>query len=127
VLRQSKWTKYQRDSAERVAIYRTPLGRTRPSAATSPFSAVAEMFSKKAKTVYEFQKTFAQGEAERFIDTKYNPAIVQKLTGATGDSIAHFMYAYPMPYDFARTCTDLELKMWIRSSYRKWLGDSTTK
>jgi hypothetical protein len=31
------------------------------------------------------------------------------------------MYAYPMAYDFARTATDLELKMWIRDNYREWL------
>lgn len=114
-------TKYQRDSIERQQIYKLPLQRTRPQAITSPASAIAELFSKKAKRVYAFQKTFAAGEMEKYVDTRYTPELVTKLTGITGDTIGHFMYAYPMPYDFARSATDLELKMWIRSNYKAWM------
>ena len=120
-LHQSKLSKYQIDSIERQAIYKLPLQRTPPSPFLSPFSAIAEKFSKKAKRTYAFQENFRNGEIEKFVDTRYTPAIVTKLTGLTGDSIGHFMYAYPMPYDFARTSTDLELKMWIRASYKEWL------
>jgi hypothetical protein len=112
-------TRYQVDSAERATIYKIPLQRTHASI-MSPASALAELFSQKAKRTYAFQKTFAEGEIEKFVDSRYSPTLVTKLTGLTGDSIGHFMYAYPMPYDFARTATDLELKMWIRSSYRDW-------
>ena len=83
-------------------------------------SAIAEKFSRRAKTIYRFQKTFEAGEIEKFIDTRYYPDIVTALTGLTGDSIGHFMYACPMPYDFARAATDLEVKMWIRSNYKQW-------
>ena len=71
--------------------------------------------------LYEFQKTFAEEEVNKFIDTRYTTSLVAKLTGLTGDSVAHFMYDYPMPYDYARNATDLELKMWIRSSYKEWI------
>jgi len=86
----------------------------------SPFSAIAEKFSKKSKRAFQFQKDFYRLESEKFIDTRYTPDLVNELTGATGDSIGHFMYAYPMPYDFARTASDLEIKMWIRTSYKVW-------
>jgi hypothetical protein len=31
------------------------------------------------------------------------------------------MNTYPMDYEFARTATDLELKMWIRHNYKDYL------
>lgn len=113
-------TAYQKDSMERRSIYKVPLQRTRPTV-MSPASMIAEKFSLKAKMVYLFQKNFAAGEMEKYIDTRYTKQLVNELTGATGDSIGNFMYAYPMPYDFARWSTDLELKMWIRDNYREWL------
>lgn len=119
-LRPGHLTPYQLDSLERASIYRTPLQRTHPTG-MSPASMLAEKFSRRAKMVYKFQENFHAGEIEKFIDTRYTPSLVTELTGATGDSIGHFMYAYPMAYDFARLATDLELKMWIRSNYRTWL------
>jgi hypothetical protein len=122
-------TQYQIDSTERAVIYKVPLQRTHPNPLASPAGALAEMFSKKAKRVYAFQQNFQAGEIEKFVDTRYSTTLVSKLTGFTGDTIAHFMYAYPMPYDFARTATDLELKMWIRNNYKDWMkshGDTTT-
>jgi hypothetical protein len=114
-------TQYQLDSVERATIYKIPLGRTHPSPIMNPASALAEKFSKRAKIVYRFQKTFAAGEIEKFVDSRYSPRLVTQLTGITGDSIGHFMYAYPMPYDFARAASDLEIKMWIRSNYKEWI------
>lgn len=116
-----KRTKYQIDSEERRVIYRKPLSRKPPSPIMSPVSALAELFSKKAKREYAFQKTYQNDELNRFIDTRYTNDLVTKLTGLKGDSLARFMYDYPMPYDYARTATDLELKMWIRDSYRLWI------
>lgn len=124
-LRPGHLTQYQMDSAERVAIYHFPLSREHPSPFVSPISAIAELFSREARRTYRFQKVFAAGEIEKFVDTRYTPELVTKLTGLTGDSIGHFMYANPMPYDFARVATDLEIKMWIRSSYREWMKTAT--
>ena len=121
-------SQYQRDSAERRDIYKLPLQRRPPSAFVSPVSALAEKFSKKAKRTYAFQKEFEQGEVDRFIDTRYTTKLVAQMTGLTGDSAAAFMYANPMPYEYARNASDLELKMWIRSSYKQWVhraADST--
>ena len=120
-LRPGHLTKYQLDSFERAVTYKVPLQRRPPSPLVSPVSALAEKFSKRAKRTYQFQKNFAAGEIEKFVETRYSPELVTELTGLTGDSIGHFMYAYPMAYDFARTATDLEVKMWIRTNYREWI------
>lgn len=120
-LRPGRLTQYQRDSAERRSTYRMALERTKPSAIMSPASFLADQFSRKSKHLYKFQKDFPRMEQERFIDTRYTAAVVSAVTRLTGDSIGHFMYAYPIPYDFARAATDLELKMWIKNNYKAWI------
>ena len=120
-LKASRLSRYQLDSIERAETYKLPLQRTPPSAFNSPVSAIAELFSKRAKQTYKFQENFRNGEIEKFIDTRYSPAMVTKLTGLTGDTVGYFMYINPMPYNFARVATDLELKMWVRSNYKEWL------
>jgi hypothetical protein len=114
-------TPYQVDSIERASIYKVQLQRRPPSPFVSPVSAIAEKFSKRAKRNYQFQKDFAAGEIEKFVDTRYTTDLVKSLTGLTGDSVGHFMNTYPMPYDFARAATDLEIQMWIRDNYKDWI------
>ena len=114
------YTPYQHDSIRRVKTYAVALSRQHSSPLTSPFSFVAEKFNKRSKQIFKFQKNFNKWETERFIDSRYTPELVQEMTQLSADSIGYFMNAYPMPYDYARAATDLELKMWIRDSYRKW-------
>ncbi len=114
-------TQYQVDSAERRAVYHSELARQHPSPVMSPFSALAEKFNKKAKRTYKFQADYEQRDLQRFIDTRYTPDLVSSLTHFTDDTLGYFMNTYPMPYDFARSASDLEMKMWIRSNYKAWL------
>lgn len=121
------YTPYQADSIRRVSTYRPFLNRTKSSPISSPFSFVAEKFNKRSKQIFKFKKNFGAWEDARFIDTRYTPELVYEMTGMEGDSIGHFMNANPMPYDYARAATELELKMWIRHHHREWLKtiDST--
>lgn len=119
VVRPRDYSPYQIDSIERRSTYKRTLAR-RKASAMSPFSFVAEKFSKTAKQTYRFQKAYNYLEDQRFIDSKYTSDLVSEMTGLDGDSLAHFMNAYPMPYDYARTATDLEIKMWIRTNHKKW-------
>ena len=123
-IRAYNWTQYQADSAERRSIYKIQLQRTHSQPVMSPASALAELFSKRAKSIYRFQKEFAAGEIEKFVDTRYTPELVTELTKLEGDDIGHFMYAYPMAYDFAREATDLEIKIWIRENFKTWAKDA---
>lgn len=122
-----KYTPYQADSVQRYSTYERTLLRRREGSVVSPVSFLAEKLSKKSKAMFRFQKDFARMENERFVDTKYSPELVMQMTGLTGDTVAHFMNAYPMPYDFARAAGELELKMWIRTSYREWLAKGRIK
>ncbi|MCB0700010.1 MAG: carboxypeptidase-like regulatory domain-containing protein [Chitinophagales bacterium] len=115
------YTPYQRDSITRRQTYKTTLGTQHASPFNSPFSFVAEKVSRKSKRTFRFQKNFYTWEQQKFINTRYTPQLVEEMTGAEGDTIGYFMSANPMPYDYARAATELELKMWIRYHYRQWL------
>lgn len=115
-----KYTPYQLDSINRRETYSRVLARHKSSIA-SPLSWTAEKFSKRAKRIFKFQKMYNGMEEQKFIDTRYTPAIVAQMTGLQGDTLAHFMNANPLPSDFARAATDLELKMWIRENYKAWM------
>lgn len=114
-----RFTPYQIDSMQRASTYSRAMARQH-SSAMSPVSFVAERFSKRSKRIFKFQKNFYIWEDQKFIDTRYSAELVEQLTGLTGDTLAHFMNENPMPYDYARTASELEVKMWIREKYKLW-------
>ena len=120
VIKQRYKTKYQIDSAERKVIYRSTLVRQK-SGIGSPFSMLAEKISPKQRALFKFKKTFGTLEEQQFTDSRYTPEMVASLTNLGGDTLAHFMNSYPMPYDYARAATALELKMWVKYNFRDFL------
>jgi hypothetical protein len=120
------YTPYQIDSMRRRKLYALDLSRERVSSTVmgsifSPASALAEQFSKKSKQRFRFQKNFVKWEDQKYVDTRYLPEEVASLTGMSGDTLAAFMNSHPMPSDYARSATDLEIKMWIKYNYREWI------
>ena len=116
------YTPFQLDSMERRSPYKLPLQREKEGSAMHPVSLIAEKVFGMHKDLYKFQKDFAYWEAQRFIDTRYTPDVVATLTNLKGDTLANFMNAYPMDYDFSRNATDLEIKMWIRYNYKQYMN-----
>lgn len=116
-----KYTPYQMDSIERHGTYVRALSRERSGSIMSPVTFVAERLSKRSKQLYRFQKSFNYWEDQKYIESRYSKELVQQLTGLKGDTLAYFMNAYPMPYDYARVASELELKMWIREQYKAWV------
>lgn len=122
VVKQKYRTEYQRDSALRVSEAIKALEYERTGGIMSPFTFAAERLSKKQKQIYRFKKNFPAMEAERFIESRYTSELVSEMTGLQGDTLAYFMQTYPMAYDYARSATSLELKMWIRDNYKLFLN-----
>ncbi len=119
VIIRPRFTPYQADSIQRRRTYSRALAQ-RHAPVMSPVSFVAEKFSRRSKQVFRFQKNYNNWEDERFVDSRYSADLVSQLTGLQDDSLGYFMNAYSMPYDYARTATDLEIKMWIRYNYKEW-------
>lgn len=120
IVTQKYKTKYQTDSAERQAVHSRVLARQK-SGIGSPFSLLAEKLSPSQRAMFRFQKNFTLLEQEQFSDSRYSPALVSSLTNLSGDTLAFFMNQYKIPYDYARTATPLELKMWIRYNYKDFM------
>lgn len=116
-----RYTPYQLDSMERRSTYQRALAREKGGSVMSPVTFLAEKLSRRSKRIYRFQKDFSKWEKDKFISSRYTPELVTSQTGLQGDTLAYFMNANEMPYDFARVASDLEIKMWIREQYRAWL------
>lgn len=83
-------------------------------------SKLARIISGREKREKKFVKDFIDDQQYRFTSLRYTPSLVEQMTGLTGDTVAFFMASNPIPYDYARTASDLEIKMWIRTQYRAW-------
>lgn len=133
VLVRPKYHQFQFDSAERVVIYHKVLGdvamkpRITISGGTSAgltmeggISKLARIISGREKREKKFVQDFIADQQYRFISLRYTPQIVEAMTGLSCDTASLFMAQNPMPYDYARAASDLEVKMWIRTQYRAW-------
>lgn len=128
-------TKYQKDSIARRTEYagamdyktfKTQLPKLKDLKAgesvkiQGPLSGILDKHTRKSKRIAAFKEQFQQGEMALYLDAKYNADSVSVLTGLKGDSLSMFMQAYPMSYDYARSASDLEIKMWILYNYKQW-------
>ena len=125
-----EYTPYQKDSAEMAMLYSDQLNAKpiKPGFSsangggfTGLIGGAVQKISRSYKQKKKFQKNFQNDEQQKYIDTRYTPQLVTTLTGFTGDTLATFMNTYPMEYRFARSATDLEMKMWIRDNYKEYL------
>jgi hypothetical protein len=122
-----KGSTYKLDSVERSMIYGRGLREAKKKVQVSlsnglVFHNLPSQFAKRLtgqlKREKRFLRLFEEGEKEKFIATRYNMAVVNKVTGLQGDDAANFMNANPIDYEFARKATELELVMWVRASYK---------
>lgn len=108
------YTPYQLDSIKRASLYKDAFDYKREKSVRSPISAVHQKFSKKHKNQQQFQRQVLSMEREKFIDSRYNLELVNRLMGWGNDSSLQFMRVNPMEYDYARAASELEIKLWIK-------------
>lgn len=77
--------------------------------------------SGKKKRQKRFFEQLQQDEKSKFIALCYNTAIVKDITRLDDSTADLFILHNPMPYDFARSATPLEIHMWIREQSRNFL------
>jgi hypothetical protein len=120
---------YKIDSIERSIIYRKAMNDANQKVKVSVGTGIAfngligktvSRITGREKRLQRFKRTFVQGERDRFINTRYNTEVIYRVTGLTGDDAGKFLNAYPIPYDYARTASELELLMWIRNNYKQY-------
>lgn len=129
-------TQYQQDSLEMTSLYSKELN-TKPvkvgfsnangGGFTGLIGAPVKKMSRSYRQNKRFKENFNKDMQQRYIDSKYTPVLVNAITSLSGDSLAVFMNTYPMEYAFARTATDLEIKMWIRNNYKQYQRDGLAR
>lgn len=78
-------------------------------------------FSKAERNKRRFQRMFPEFEHDAFIDSRYTPELVTRLTGLSGDSLTQFLHLFRPDYDFTRAASDLEFWSWIKNQYKDWV------
>lgn len=134
----SDMARFQRDSTERRVVYRkvlndaghSPTGNFKNGVGVDGlFTSLAYWISGKGKRNKKFVKTMIANEQAKYVTIRYNVLLVRQQTGLTEEEAIQFIIDNPMPHDYARTASDLEMKMWIRNNYKTWAkrgGTDTT-
>ena len=114
-------TEYQKDSLNRAEIYKDAFDYQQQKSAFSPITSIYQKFSKKYKNLRKFQDQIIDMEQQKFIDTRYTPELVNALTKLVDEELASFINQYPMEFDYARTASELEIKMWIKYNFQDYI------
>lgn len=130
----SEMAKFKRDSALQRTIYRKALKdaatKAKPQLLLNKpgevgismeggVSAFAMWVSGKKKKLKKFSAMLEAGERQRYTDVRYNAGLVSRVMGIDDSAALAFVDSHPIPYDFARAASDLEIKMWIREEYKR--------
>lgn len=113
-------TPYQIDSARRASIYQDVFEYEQQKSAMSPVTSIYQKFSKKHKDLRKFKAQIVDIEKQKFIDSRYHVNIVMAMTKLPEELAREFMNAYPMEFDYARTASELEIKMWIKYNFLEY-------
>ncbi|MBW8684011.1 carboxypeptidase-like regulatory domain-containing protein [Chitinophaga rhizophila] len=124
----TQYTPYQADSIARRETFGyildkrdMPLaGSNTPVGAGIVFSPFTR-YSRKEKQKREFKKIFAKAEQERYVDSRYTPVFVSKVTSLKGDSLQMFMRNNHPDHHMLRTMPQEDLIYWITDRYKAWI------
>ncbi|KAA2241876.1 carboxypeptidase-like regulatory domain-containing protein [Chitinophaga agrisoli] len=123
----AQYTPYQLDSITRRQQYGFMLDRkdlhlagdNTPQGFGLTFSPITR-FSRKEKQKRQFKKNFEKAEQERYIDSRYTPLLVARVTGLKGDSLQLFMHENYPDYNTMRMMHTEDLIYWITDKYKSW-------
>lgn len=120
-------TPYQADSMERRAQFGYILdlpnhklaGDNTPQGAGIVFSPFTR-YSRKEKQKREFKKIYQKAEMQKYIDSRFTPLFVSRVTSLKGDSLTHFMQDNYPDYNTLRNMNNEDFIYWITDKYKSW-------
>lgn len=75
---------------------------------------------KRNRSMASFQKRLLQEEQDKFIDHRFNKALVRRLTLLTGAELDSFMYIYRPSYTFTKMAGDYEFQYYIKEAFYRF-------
>lgn len=81
---------------------------------------------KKNKSTMRFQERLLQQERDKFIDHRFNKALVRRLTNLDSVALDRFMQVYRPDFEFAAYTPDYQFQLYIKESAAKFKAGSNT-
>ncbi len=78
---------------------------------------------RKKRESLAFQRRLVEDEHDKYIDHRFNPSIVLKITHLQGDALDSFMARYRPSYSFCEHATDYDLLDYIKLAFREYQKD----
>ncbi len=87
-------------------------------------NSLIEMFEyRKKRESVAFQHRLVEDEHDKYIDHRFNPSIVLKITHLKGDALDSFMVRYRPSYSFCEHATDYDLLDYIKLAFSEYQKD----
>jgi hypothetical protein len=114
-----------REDYAKIFDYRKPGLRPSVNANGVGFdlNEIINMFRfRRNKSMLAFQKRLVMQEQEKFVDHRFNKALVRRLTSLTGNELDSFMLMYRPAYEFTLLTSDYDFQEYIKEAYRRYLN-----
>ena len=87
-------------------------------------NSLIEMFNKtKIHRTLAFQQRLVEEEHDKYVDHRFNPSIVLRITRLQGDELDSFMARYRPSYEFCVRATDYDLFDYIKLAFAEYQKD----
>lgn len=92
-----------------------------PVAAGFDLESLIDIFNfKKKRSMASFQRRLLQQEQDKYVDHRFNKALVRRLTGLDSIELPKFMAIYRPPYEFTVMLGEYDFQKYIKDSYERY-------
>jgi len=78
-------------------------------------------FSREGRNAAHLRETIENDYKQDVVDSRFNSALVGRITGLTGERLKDFMKKYRPGYYFLESASDYDLITSIRTNYRRYM------
>jgi hypothetical protein len=77
----------------------------------------------RTRRLKAFQRRLEEDEQDKYVDHRFNPSIVLKVTHLQGDELDSFMVKYRPSYSFCKRATDYDLLEYTKLAFTEYQKD----
>lgn len=77
----------------------------------------------RTKRLLAFQRRLVEDEEDKYVDHRFNPSMVLKVTRLQGDELDSFMAKYRPSYSFCKRATDYDLMEYTKLAFTEYQKD----
>lgn len=81
---------------------------------------------RKNRSMTSFKERLLKEEQDKFVDHRFNKALILRLTGLNGEARDSFMTRYRPSYEFCVVTSDYEFQSYIKKCYELYLYEKRT-